>query len=243
MAKLKSQKAFYAALEAARSPIHSGGHPFSKAWSKGQLTLDQVGRWAIQHFYYIDAIPQQFAYFISRLDHLLARRHMLENLIGEEMPHLPPKRHPDLLVKFAKACGVSKNDLYKAEEHGRILPSTRAMRAWIWELVAFRHLAEGAAGIMVALEGQLPTLYPDFVKTMKKQGLTDDDMEFFHVHIVNDVEHAHVGLEITADYANTPELQERAVAAVRASTEMRWRMLDGIYDSIVARGSKSKRAA
>lgn len=243
MAKMMNQKTFFAALEAARKPIHSGGHPFSRAWMRGELSLDQIGLWAIQHFYYIDAIPQQFAYFISRLDHLLARRHMLENLIGEEMPHLPPKRHPDLLVKFAEACGVDKGDLTNAEQRGKILASTRAMRAWIWELVAFRHLAEGAAGIMVALEGQLPTLYPELVKSMKKQGLSDDDMEFFHVHIVNDVEHAHVGLEITADYANTPELQERALAAVRASTEMRWRMLDGIKDAVVGAAIRKKKAA
>ena len=104
-------------------------------------------------------------------------------------------------------------------------------RAWIWELVNVRHLAEGAAGIMVALEGQLPTLYPKYVEAMRKMGLNDDDMEFFHVHIEGDTEHAHVGLEITTRYSQTPDLQQKAIAAVRASTEMRWRMLDGLYEN------------
>ena len=102
-------------------------------------------------------------------------------------------------------------------------------------MVNVRHLAEAAAGIMVALEGQLPTLYPKYVEAMKKMGLTDDDMEFFHVHIVGDVEHADVGLRITHHYAHNPELQQKALAAVRASTEMRWRMLDGIHDAVVMR--------
>ena len=230
---MMNQKDFYAALEGARAPVHSGGHPFSKAWADGDLSLKQIGEWAVQHFYYIDPIPQQFAQFFCRLDDLEARQHMLENLLGEEMPDTPEKRHPDLLVKFGKACGMSEDDFYKAEPRGKVLPSTRAMRSWIWELVNVRHLAEGAAGIMVALEGQLPTLYPAYVDAMKKMGLTDEDMEFFHVHIVGDVEHADVGLEITAHYATTPELQEKAISAVRASTEMRWRMLDGIYDAFV----------
>ncbi len=229
---LMNEPEFHKALEAARSPIHSGGHPFSRAWGAGDLSLKQIGLWAVQHFYYIDTIPQQFAQFYCRLDDLEARQHMLENLLGEENPSNPSKRHPDLLVKFGKACGLKEEDFYAAEEQGRVLPSTRAMRSWIWELVNVRHLAEGAAGIMVALEGQLPTLYPKYVEAMRKMGLTDDDMEFFHVHIEGDTEHAHVGLEITSHYATTPELQSKSITCVRASTEMRWRMLDGIYDAV-----------
>jgi pyrroloquinoline-quinone synthase len=86
---------------------------------------------------------------------------------------------------------------------------------------------------MVALEGQLPTLYPKYVEAMRKMGFSDDDMEFFHVHIEGDTEHAHIGLELTARYATSPELQERAIAAVRASAEMRFSMLDGVYASVV----------
>ena len=227
------QEEFYKALEDARTPEHSGGHPFSLAWAKGELDLKQIGRWAVQHFYYIDPIPQQFAQLFCRLDDLEARQHLLENLLGEEMPETPQKRHPDLLVKFGKACGISEKEFYDAENMGHVLPSTRAMRSWIWELVNVRHLAESAAGIMVALEGQLPTLYPAYVESMKKMGLSDDDMEFFHVHIEGDTEHAHVGLEITSQYANTPELQVKAISAVKASTQMRWQMLNNIFDKYV----------
>jgi pyrroloquinoline-quinone synthase len=90
-------------------------------------------------------------------------------------------------------------------------------------------MAEAFAGIMVALEGQLPTLYPMLVEAMRRMGFSDDDLEFFHVHIVNDVEHAASGLAIASRYANTPELQARAIAAVRASAEMRYSMLSGIH--------------
>jgi pyrroloquinoline-quinone synthase len=232
MTNLMTQPEFFRALEGARAPVHSGGHPFSRAWAAGELSLRQIGYWATQHFYYIDPIPQQFGHLFCRLDDLEARHHMLENLMGEENPAEPEKRHPNLLVKFGKACGMKDEDFYEAEARGNVLPSTRAMRAWIWEMVNVRHLAEAAAGIMVALEGQLPTLYPKYVEAMRKMGLTDDDMEFFHVHIVGDVEHADFGLRITSHYATTPELQQKAIACVRASTEMRWRMLDGIHEAV-----------
>ncbi|MFM8516632.1 MAG: TenA family transcriptional regulator [Nevskiaceae bacterium] len=230
---MMSTAEFFAALEAARQPKHGGGHIFSRAWAAGELSRAQLGEWAIQHFYYIDPIPQQFAQLYARLPDLDARQHLLENLLGEEMPACPEKRHPDLLRKFARSCGVSDERILRAEQSGEVLPTTRAMRAWIWELSSIRHLSEACAGIMVALEGQLPTLYPKYVEAMRKMGFSDDDMEFFHVHIEGDTEHAHIGLELTARYATSPEAQERAIAAVRASAEMRFSMLDGVYANVV----------
>lgn len=233
MTGMLARSDFFAALEAARQPRHGGGHPFSRAWAAGELDRRQLGEWAIQHFYYIDAVPQQFAALYARLPDLDARRHLLENLLGEEMPGAPGKRHPDLLVKFARACGVQAEKLHRAEERGEILPTTRAMRAWIWELASIRTLAEACAGIMVALEGQLPTLYPQYVEAMRGMGYAEDELEFFHVHIEGDSEHAHVGLELTERYATTPQLQARAIAAVRSSAELRYSMLDGIHSRLV----------
>jgi len=228
-----NSKEFFAALEAARQPQHGGGHPFSQAWAAGELTRAQLGEYAIQHYYYIELIPQQFAQLYARLPDLDARQHLLENLLGEEMPHAPDKRHPDLMRKFARACGVSDERILAAEGNGEILPTTRAMRAWIWELAGIRHLAESCAGIMVALEGQLPTLYPKYVEAMRRMGFSDDELEFFHVHIEGDTAHAHVGLELTDRYATSAELQARAIAAVRSSAAMRWSMLDGIHSRVV----------
>lgn len=227
------QKAFFAALEGARTVRHGGLHAFSRAWAAGELSRAQLGEWAIQHYYYIELIPQQFALLYSRLPDLDARQHLMENLLGEEVPHAPEKRHPDLLRKFAAACGMSGERCQQAELRGEILPTTRAMRAWIWELAGIRTLVEACAGIMVALEGQLPTLYPKYVEAMRRMGFSNDDLEFFHVHIENDTEHAHVGLELTHRYATTPELQERAIAAVGSSASLRLSMLDGIHARFV----------
>jgi len=237
MTQLMPEIEFFTALEAARQPKHGGGHAFSRAWAANELSRSQPGEWAIQHFYYIDPIPQQFALLYSRLPDLDARRELLDNLIGEEMPGRPGKRHPELCAQFARACGVSDDDIYRAEEAGEILATTRAMRAWIWELSGIRSLPESCAGIMVALEGQLPTLYPKYVDAMRRMGYSEDDLEFFHVHIEGDTGHAHIGLELTNRYATTPELQQRAVSAVRASAAMRYSMLDGIHARLEVRNA------
>lgn len=243
MDKMLSKKEFFSALNKARAARHSGLHPFSKAWADGQLSRAQMGFWAMQHYYYIAEIPQQFGHFFCRLPDLDARLLMLENLVGEEMPGQPGKRHPDLMLKFAKACGYSSERVRRSEERGELLPTTRAMRSWIYELVAFRSFAEGAAAIMVALEGQTPTLFPKYVEACRKQGFSDADLEFFHVHIVADIGHEGHGLEITHRYANTPELQRKAIAAVSASASQRLAMLDGIWNALQSGAWKSRAAA
>ena len=235
MTAMLDKPSFFKALEDARRPKHGGAHPFSAAWAQGALTRADLGQWAIQHFYYIDTVPQQFGHLFMRYPDLDARQYLLENLLGEENPAKPEARHPGLLVRFAAACGVSAAEVTGADVAGRILPSTRAMRAWLWELTMIRSLAEASAGIMVALEGQLPTLYPGYVRAMEKMGFARDELEFFWVHIENDEAHAGTGLELAWRYATTPALQAAAIAAVRASTQMRWQLLDGILALVGAK--------
>ncbi len=232
MSEKLSFKEFEAALEAARKPRGSSKHPLSVAWANGELSRKQLGQWAIQHFYYIDAIPPQFAALYSRMPDMEGRHMLLENLIGEDMPDQPGKAHPQLLLYFAAACGLNSDVVVDAEYSGEILPTTRAMRSWIWELAKLRPLEEACAGIMVALEGQLPTLYPPYIDAMRKMGFTEEELEFFHVHVENDDEHAEVGLKLCYQYADTAIKQKRAIATVRASTEQRYSLLDGIYAKI-----------
>ena len=119
-----SKEEFWAKLQAARKPAFSGGHPFSNAWKAGQLSKAQLGFWAMQHYYYIEEVTQMFAGLLMRLPDLDARLHMLENLNGEEFPD----RHPDLLLRFAEACGMSPERVKNAYNAGEVLPSTMAMR-------------------------------------------------------------------------------------------------------------------
>lgn len=230
MSKL-SQVDFYKALEEARRPQGSLQHPFSALWAQGQLSREQLGRWAIQHYYYVSVIPPQFAALYARMPDPAGRHLLIENLVGEEMPDTPEKSHPNLLLKFAKACGLTEDQVVDAEKNNGVLPGTRAMRAWIWELATIRPMHEACAGIMVALEGQLPALYPPYIAAMEKMGFTDDELEFFHVHVENDEEHAAVGLELCYKYAATEDDQMMAINAVRGSASLRYKMLTDMLET------------
>ena len=227
MTDLIPKEEFWKKLQQARQPSHSMGHPFSNAWKKGELTKEYLGFWAMQQYYYIEEVPQMFALLFARLPDLDARLHMLENLTGEEYP----VRHPDLMLKFAKSCGYEEDYVKSAYMESRVLPSTIAMRSWTYELATIRPLSDAAAGIMVALEGQTPSIYPHYIEAGRKMGFSDEDLEFFHVHIEADEGHEEHGLEICSRYSTTRALQEQAIATVSTSAKMRYRMLDGVWDA------------
>lgn len=220
---------FRARLDAARNAASSIDHSFSKEWSAGRLNRKQMGYWAMQHWYYIDRVPQNFAEMYVRCPDVDTRLFILENLNGEETKS---KRHPDLLLDFAEACGYPRDEVVNGDRDGRVLPEARAMRAWTVELVTTRHIVEQGAGIMVALEGQLPAMYTQYVKACKQLGFEDSELEFFQVHIEGDEEHAEVGYELCERYATTPELEDLSVAACRASAQMRRSYLEGVTREI-----------
>ena len=81
---------------------------------------------------------------------------------------------------------------------------------------------------MVALEGQLPAMYQKYVDHCRTLGFSDHDLRFFTVHIEGDTEHADVGYRLCERYATTPELENLAVGACRASAQMRVQYLDAV---------------
>jgi pyrroloquinoline quinone (PQQ) biosynthesis protein C len=74
-------------------------------------------------------------------------------------------------------------------------------------------------------------------------GFSDDELEFFYVHMEADVEHQKHGFEITYRYCDSPALQTRALAAVASSASQRLAMLDGIYAALKDGKWKPARAA
>ena len=228
--KVEPRLEFRNRLDEVREASSSIGHSFSNEWAAGRLTKRQMGYWAMQHWYYISRIPQQFGIMYVRCPDADTRLYILENLVGEEAES---GRHPDLLLDFAEACGYDREEVQRADQDGRVLPTTRAIRAWIEELVQSRHIVEQAAGIMVALEGQLPVMYTRYIEVCRQMGFTDESLQFFTVHIEGDTEHAGVGYELCERYATTPHLEELAVGACRASAQMRVAYLDGVTRAIM----------
>jgi pyrroloquinoline-quinone synthase len=208
-------------LEAAVDARHSRLNPFTEQWVKGQLTREQLGAWAAQHYQYVSQFPRWAAAVYAECPYADARDFLLENIIEEESG----TKHVDLLIRFADACGVTRAQVEQMPQ----LPTTRALTAWCYEM-AHRPFQEAAAGLLVGLESQVPGIYRRTLPPLKPvYGFTDHEVEFFAVHIEADEVHAERGYEIVERYTTTPDMRARAVEAVREATEMRWQYMTGLY--------------
>lgn len=214
-------------LEQAVQGKHSKMHPFTEKWVKGELTRRQFGQWAAQHYHYVGPFPEWLAALYARVHKFDVQSFFLENMWEEEMG----TRHVDLLVRFAEACGLTRDEVLNVD----LLPTTLGLRGWCYELAHDAPFAEVAAALLIGLESQTTQIYQRNTPPLKeKYGFSDHELEFFYVHMEVDVTHSARGYEIVERYATTPEDQELAVKAVRKATEMRWMYMTGIHQAFVA---------
>jgi pyrroloquinoline-quinone synthase len=81
----------------------------------------------------------------------------------------------------------------------------------------------------------VPSIYRrQYPVLLEKYGFTEEEAEFFDLHITSDEIHGERGYQIVLNYANTPELQARSLQLVRHGAEMRYSYTKALYDTYVA---------
>jgi pyrroloquinoline-quinone synthase len=221
----ESKSSFRQRLEAAVLAKHSRMNPFTEKWVKGELSREQLGAWACQHYQYVSQFARWCAAVYAECPDSDARDFLLENIIEEESG----VKHVDLLIRFAEACGVSRKEVETKQQ----LPTTRGLTAWCYE-TSKRPFHIAAAGLLVGLESQVPGIYQRNLPPLKTHyGFSEHEVEFFAIHIEADEVHGERGYQIVERHSTTPEKQAEAVDQVRQATEMRWQYMTGLHRAYV----------
>lgn len=225
--ELMTKEAFRVALEQEVKGRHSQASPFSAAWASGALSKEHFAHWVEQHYHYVGYFAEYLGYVYGNCDNKDAQDFLLQNMWEEE---LGGTRHTDLLIRFGEACGTTREQVLHAE----LLPTTLGVQSWCYAMAMRKHFAVATAGLVVGLESQVPGIYrrqlPPLLETY---GFTEEETEFFDLHIVSDEVHGERGYQIVLENATTPELQQECLAAVRQATSLRWAYMDGIYRAFV----------
>jgi pyrroloquinoline-quinone synthase len=140
-------------------------------------------------------------------------------------------RHTDLLIKFAEACGTTRAQI---EDPNSMNPVTRGLQAWCYAISMREHFVVATAALVVGLESQVPGIYKKQIKPLREvYGFTEDEIEFFDLHITSDEVHGERGFQIVLENADTPELQQRCLEVVRWGAEMRFSYTQALFDYYV----------
>ena len=232
MAQLMNQDDFRTALEGAIKGKSANTSPFSIAWASGKLSRKHLCRWAENHFHYVGPFADYLAAIYSRMPatYIEAKDFLLSNMYEEE---IGGDRHTDLLIRFAEACGTTRE---RVTDPDNMSPTTRGLQSWCYSVAMREDPIVAVAGLVVGLESQVPSIYRRQAPTLRdKYKFTDEQIEFFDLHIVSDEIHGERGYQIVLEHANTPEMQARCLKICEVGAQMRLLYTTALYNDYVAK--------
>lgn len=232
MSELLNHTDFRAALEDAMKGTMAKDASFSRAWATGKLERHHFVSWATNHYHYVGPFGDYLGLMYAKTPDWArdAKDFLLQNLYEEE---LSDDRHTDLLVRFAEACGGTREFVY---DRRNSMPYTKGLQGWLYYISSNEHFVVSTAATIVGLESQVPSIYRTQYPALidpEIYGFTEWETEFFDLHITSDEVHGERGYQIVLKYANTPELQERCLEAVREAADMRFNYTKSLYDTYV----------
>ena len=230
MPELMAHDEFRTALEEAIAGNTANKSEFSKAWATGALSRDHLARWAENHYPYVGPFADYLAYVYAKFpEHMTdAKDFMLQNMWEEE---IGGDRHTDLLIRFAEACGTTRE---RVEDPDNMCATTRALQSWCYAVAMREDPLVAVAALVVGLESQVPSIYRRQTPVLReKYGFTDEEVEFFDLHIVSDEIHGERGYQIVLAHADTVEMQQRCLKICEIGAQMRLMYTDGLMREYV----------
>jgi pyrroloquinoline-quinone synthase len=230
MTELMNRNEFRTALEQAIKGNTANKSPFSVAWATGRLRRDHLARWAENHYHYVGPFADYLAYVYARTPDTYreAKDFLLQNMYEEE---IGGDRHTDLLIRFAEACGTTRE---RVENPDNMNATTRALQSWCYAVAMRENPIVAVAGLVVGLESQVPSIYRRQTPTLReKYGFTDEEVEFFDLHIVSDEIHGERGYQIVLEHADTVELQQECLKICGIGAQMRLLYTTALWNDYV----------
>jgi len=218
------------ALENAIKGKSANKSPFSVAWASGKLSREHLCRWAENHYHYVGPFADYLAYVYARMpeEYQEAKDFLLANMYEEE---IGGDRHTDLLIRFGEACGTTRE---RITDPDNMSPTTRALQSWCYTVAMREDPIVAVAGLVVGLESQVPSIYRRQTPTLReKYGFTDEEVEFFDLHIVSDEIHGERGYQIVLEHARTVELQRKCLKICEIGAQMRLLYTTALYNDYV----------
>jgi pyrroloquinoline-quinone synthase len=184
-------------------------HPFYQRWSAGELSADELARYAGQYRHATEAI--------ARLCRETADAAPAEHRDEIEAHAIEEEAHVGLWDDFVQAAGGEIGAEPTPE-------TTECVRNWT---ASDGYLAQLAR--LYAIESGQPE-----IARIKRQGLSDfygmdggPETEYFRIHQGVDHDHAEESRRLISE-AMGPEDEDAVVAAAERAFRANWRLLDGV---------------
>jgi len=217
-----TDSAFFLTLESRIDRYDLLKHPYYQAWSRGELTREDLREYAAEYWHHVSSFPAYLSALHSHLPDGKLRRLVLENLADEEgLEDGVP--HSDMWMDFARGMGANEPDVRArviGPEMSALLEHYRA---------AMGKSPAAALAALYAYESRVPGIAKTKADGLASHyGADDTTRHYFTVHVKADVHHARVWRNaLAAELSQHPEETESALAAGEDAARALWTALDG----------------
>ncbi len=203
-------------------------HPFYTLWKEGKLTLNHLRSYSKEYFQLVKAVPQLVDNIHKNLHSDPGSEYLkpVQNTQREEYLHIEP------WIKFAQSLGVEKKELLEYEGNNEVNLVIENLKE-----LCLSSVSEGASA-MYSFEKELPQ-----ISKTKVEGLTrfynissDEDIKYFKIHQIADIEHAKLWRTILLDnnlVGNTNDVNKNIFNASVNSMNSQNQILDTVYNNYV----------
>ncbi len=215
---------FLAALRAVGEQGYHHRHPFHVRMNAGELTPDEVRRWVVNRFYYQRSIPRKDAAILSNCPEREVRRAWLHRIVDHD-GHEGSEGGIEAWLRLAEGCGLKRAAVLAGEG---LLPGVQfAVDAYVnfartepWPVAVASSLTEMFA----------PDLMAERLAAFRAhyQWVPESAFDYFRSRVTQARVDSGEALGLTLRWCDTPELQRRAVEALRFKCDVLWSLLDAI---------------
>nr|HEX4316734.1 iron-containing redox enzyme family protein [Kofleriaceae bacterium] len=205
-------------------------NPLLEAFATGTLSRDDLRYVYSQYHLYSKNFTRFVAAVMANCDSDLFRAQLSENLWEEGGGCEPTRRHAQIFRDFLKrSLGV--DDAEKID----YAPYTRHfVREYLVQCLRSEPMV-GTAFLSLGTEGIVARMYQTMLAGLRKAGIPDDELEFFHLHISCDDEHAVTLERMMASYAGEHGWYDACQQAMNRALELRDEFFTSIFEALQKR--------
>jgi pyrroloquinoline quinone (PQQ) biosynthesis protein C/quercetin dioxygenase-like cupin family protein len=203
-----------------RSPLLAG-------FAQGTFTKDDLQYIFSQYHYYSRSFTRYIAAVMANCDDDLFRAQLSENLWDEGGGCDPERRHAQIFRNFLqRGLGIER-----PEDTECALYTRHFVREYLDACLCATPLA-GAAFLSLGTEAIVARLYAIMVAGLRSAGIPDRELEFFHIHIACDDDHARTLENMMTSYADEPGWFETCQAAMTRALDLRAELFANIAETL-----------
>ena len=200
-------------------------HPFLLRFAQGDVTPTQVQTFGLQHYQLVKVFVNYMTNVLPRIpdkDAAALFRTVFDDEFGQ---YTIFRSHPALYRNFLMTVGLEE------EAWGRValLPETSVFIQGHLQLTREAGFVYALGAVGPGHEFSIPTMFTSIVSGLKKSlSLSDNQVEYFTLHIEQDVGHATVFNELIARHVQDEEGQTQLREGAMRSLFLRKQFWDGL---------------